>query len=150
MEYISLEQLDKLKDREFSILLFFANGCNACSVAKPIFESASSQHSKIGFYAMEIMSGKEYYDKFAEQEQEVVYETSGPTDGSDMATSPVPQYDENGLPKMRVKYVIPSFYVHHTKAISEGNPTGFVGGWEGASQAELEQVIEMIYGAMGE
>lgn len=149
MKYLKKEELNSLQDKEFSILLFYADGCVACQTAKPVFQQASEQFSKVGFYAIEIKEGLEYYNKFAEQEQEVMYEAkSGYSDKNNIETVAVPLFNEDGTPKMKIKYTIPSFFVHHTKAISEENPTGFVGGWEGASRQELEQVIELIHGAM--
>jgi len=140
LKSLKKEELKELNSKPFSILLFYADGCKYCELVKPIFEDFSEKYPNIMFAKIELKEGDAYYTKYAEQEQEVIYEAEG-TDGN---TKAIPQFNEDGSPKMVYKYAIPSFYVHHADAISDENPYGFIGGFDGLNEDELRLVCEQI------
>jgi hypothetical protein len=43
---------------------------------------------------------------------------------------------------MSIKFVIPAIYFYHTKNISETNPTGYIGGIDGANVEEFKAVLD--------
>ena len=148
---IKEDQLELLKEKEFSILLFHSNGCYHCQNAKVVFEQFTKEYPKIQFLAIELNDGKNYYEKYAEDIQEVKYVNELNEDGSnklDEKGSPVFQavaiFNKDGTPKMIKKYSVPSFYVHHTKAITNENDYGFVGGFDGNNPAEARAILEQI------
>jgi thiol-disulfide isomerase/thioredoxin len=149
MIYLTKEELNKIKDKEFGILLFYATGCKYCEISKPLFEEASKNFPQIGFYAIEFNEGKEYYEKFAEDVEDVTYQEVKNDKGESEFVA-VPNLNEDGSPKIVKKYSFPSFYVHHSKASNPENEYGFIGGWDGATEKDLETVLMLIMGLMNE
>lgn len=145
------EDISKINNKPFGIILFYAEGCHHCQRIKPIFDSYSEQYPEIQFAKIEMTDGLEYYNKFAEEDQDVIYETVKDANGNEIRDENdkpiiniVPQFNEDGSPKMTKKYAIPAFYVHHVEAIAENNEFGFVGGFSGALEDELKMVCEQI------
>lgn len=140
MEDIKLEQLAKVNEKEFGIILFYADGCHHCKRVKPIFEDYSNRIDSIKFLTMDINEGKDYYDKYAERISEIIYE---PIEGSNDLRA-VAQFNEDGTPKMVIKYSVPGFFVHHKQAITEENKYGFIGGFDGANPEELDAIVSQL------
>ena len=118
---------------------------------KPIFDKYSGLYPEIQFAKMEMNEGLEYYNKFAEDDQEVKYEVVRDANGVEIKDennkaiiNVIPQFNDDGTPKMTKKYAIPAFYVHHIDAIADNNDYGFVGGFTGALEDELKLVCDQI------
>ncbi len=148
---IKEDQLSLLKEKEFSVLFFHANGCHHCEAAKPVFENFSIEYPSIQFLSLEFSDGKSYYEKYAEDIQAIVYEPLTHEDGSiqldekgNQLTKAVAQFNEDGTPKMVKKYSFPSFYVHHTKAATYENEFGFIGGFDGLNPLEAKAILDEL------
>jgi len=148
---IKKDELHKINSKPFGILLFYANGCQHCEKIKPIFAQYAEKYPEIQFCQIEINEGLEYYNKFAEMEQEIKFEpildqNNEPKkdENGNVIMNIVPQFNEDGTPKMVRKYAVPAFYVHHTEAIAENNEYGFIGGFNGALEDELRTVCDQI------
>lgn len=151
MQKITKDSLSSLSYKEFSILLFYAKGCHHCEKIKPVFEAYSERYPDIGFYKADVNENLEYYNRFAEDAQEVVYGPLKDENGKEKKDVNgntqmvgVLQFNEDGSPKMAKKWIVPGFYVHHIDAINPNNPYGFIGGWDGSETVEVESVLNMI------
>jgi thiol-disulfide isomerase/thioredoxin len=142
---INKDQLNLLKEKEFSILFFHAKGCHHCESAKPVFELFSQEYPNIQFLSIELNEAKEYYEKYAEDIQAVTYEVIPNKDGvGNLETKAIAQFNEDSTPKMVKKYAFPSFYVHHTKAATYDNEYGFIGGFDGNNSNEARAVLDQL------
>lgn len=144
-------ELNRVNEKPFGILLFYANGCAHCDKIKPVFWKYAELYPDIQFAQIEINEGIDYYNKFAEEEQEVLYEVVKDSNGNEVKDengkpiiNVVLQKNEDGTPKMVKKYQVPSFYVHHVDAIAENNDYGFIGAFYGSLEEELKTVCEQI------
>ena len=151
MQNIKEDQLSLLKNKEFSILFFHAKGCHHCEAAKPIFEQFSNEYANIQFLSTEFNDNKAYYEKYAEDIQAIAYEPALNEDSTpkldekgNQITNAVVQFNEDGTPKMVKKYAFPSFYVHHTKAITLENEFGHIGGFDGNSPLEARAILDQL------
>jgi len=151
MEDLQSNSLNKLNDKEFSILLFYADGCKHCEAAKPIFNTYSELYPEIAFFTTNISSNMDYYLKYAEERQEAAYETAKAPDGTEIKNidgnsivNAIFQFNEDGSPKMVKKIAAPTFYVHHVKAKGDTNTFGFIGGFDGHSEVELRTICDQI------
>ncbi len=141
MKSINKDQLDTIKDREWSILFIHADGCKYCEAAKPRVLGYSEKYKHIQFLSANLMDVIEYYNQFAEKEPEVTYEE---VPGSAGEMQAVPVLNEDGTPKITIKYTIPCFMVHHTKAQTLENPTGYVGAFNNSNEDEFITICEQI------
>lgn len=102
-----------------TIIFMYAEGCAHCETIKPVFDRESHAYSGTSFVKKEISEAWEIYNKHAER-------------------------NEDGT----IKVVIPNFYIYDSDEISEENPDGFVGGFEGAQPGELEAVLKALHEAV--
>jgi thiol-disulfide isomerase/thioredoxin len=141
MEAITKDQLDKIKDSEWTILFVHADGCSHCQAAKPRVLGYSQQYLNIQFLSANLMDVLDYYNQFAEKTPEVTYEEIPDSNGE---MREVPVLNEDGTPKISIKYTIPCLMVHHTKAQTLENPTGYVGAFNNTNEDEFITICEQI------
>jgi hypothetical protein len=141
MKAINKDTLDTIKSSEWSILFIHADGCKYCQEAKPRVLGYSERYSNIQFLQANLMDVLEYYNQFAEKEPEVTYQEIEGGTGEMMA---VPTLNEDGSPKISIKYTIPCLMVHHTKAQTLENPTGYVGAFNNTNEDEFITICEQI------
>jgi len=141
MQEINMESINTLANSEWSILFVYANGCKYCESSKPRIEGYALQYPNIQFLKANLMDVLEYYNQFAEKEPEVTYEE---IPGSTGEMAAVPVLNEDGTPKVSIKYTIPCLMVHHTKAQTLENPTGYVGAFNNTNEDEFITICEQI------
>lgn len=141
MQEINMDSIDILKNSEWSILFVYADGCKYCEDAKPRVAGYAEQYPNIQFVKANLMSVLDYYNQFAEKEPEVTYQEL-PSGNGEMEAVPV--LNEDGTPKITIKYTIPCLMVHHTKAQTLENPTGYVGAFNNTNEDEFITICEQI------
>jgi thiol-disulfide isomerase/thioredoxin len=142
---LTKDSLNALLSKEFGVLLYYAKGCAHCESFKPKVEEVAALYPAIGFYKIELGEGVEEYNRRADSEPEYVYE---PIEGSE-ETRKVPVLDENGQPVMSITYSVPCLYFYHTKAITEENSLGYIGGMDSPTAEELVMVCNDFMNIMG-
>ena len=134
------EDLEILKQEDFSVLMIWAEGCGVCTEAKPLFEKLEPKFEDFNFYKVQ-MSDENYgfYKKY-EEEQEIE----------------VPAADEDGDPivdargnqmKRKVKTIlnqVPKYYVFHGSEATEDDEYGLLGKVDGHNLEQLEAILEQI------
>lgn len=151
MDQITKQELSRIKDKEFTILFIQAKGCKFCETAKPMVLNYEKLYPNIQFLSIDLAEANEYYTKYATKEPKISYEVMKDPSGEELKddngnaiTMAIPELNEDGSPKMSVKYSIPSFYVHHIAAQSEDNEYGWIGEFVGSSEAELSTICQQI------
>jgi len=134
------EDLEILKQEEFSVLMIWADGCHVCAEAKPLFEKLEPKFEDFNFYKVQ-MSDENYgfYKKY-EEEQEVT----------------VPAIDEDGdvivdargnkMTRKTMGYInqVPKYYVFHGSEATEEDEYGLLGKVDGHNLEQLEAILEQI------
>lgn len=138
-ELNNLKDLDCLKKEDFSVLMVYAEGCEACAKAKPEFEKLD-KNFEYDFYQIPLnQESMEFYKKYEEQ-----------------VKIPVPAVDEDGDPivdaegkqmtrnEMRYQVVVPKFYVFHGSESSEEDEYGLLGKVDGFNVEQLGAILEQM------
>lgn len=156
VEITSNEQLESIKDEDFTCLFIKSKGCQHCETATPFIEELSQKQIDISFKALEFSSFSEtldFYSKFAEYEQktEVVRDKDGNPVTDENGNILIRNFfNEDGSPMMTPKIIIPTFLLFHKSCRDEDDEYGFVGRISGHTPEKLEGVLSQFQRMLNE
>lgn len=139
------EDFEVLKEDNFSVVMYWAEGCGVCDAAKPKFAELEPKFKDYKFYKVKMSNDTYGFYKKYEEEQEVT----------------VPAIDEDGDPIVDAKGTqmtrniktilnqVPKYYVFHGSEASEDDQYGLLGKVDGHNLEQLEAILEQI-GALQE
>lgn len=120
MKDITIDQIDEIKNNSKSIVLIYADGCEACSLAKPYFESIEPIFNQFYFYKLQFSPELlDFYNRYIPKEEVI-------EDEKIVLKSPI---------------VFPNFMIFINQCIDENNEHGFVGNVGGLDTGYLEAAL---------
>lgn len=144
----NLEQANKFKEEDFSVLLIWAEGCGFCEEAKPMFQALEDKFTDFNFYQWKLdRDSFEFYSQY--EEKEPVRIPSLDEDGDpilDARGNQISQLatNENGEVVKRAPISVPKLYVFHGEESTEENPYGLLGKVDGFNMGQLEAILGQI------
>jgi len=139
------KDFEVLKNENFSVVMYWAEGCGVCEVAKPNFEKLEPKFKNYKFYKVKMTDETYGFYKKYEEEQKVT----------------VPAVDEDGDPILDARgkqmtrntmgYInqVPKYYVFHGSEATDEDQYGLLGKVDGHNLEQLNSILEQI-GALEE
>lgn len=139
------KDFEVLKNDNFSVVMYWAEGCGVCDMAKPNFEKLEPKFKNYKFYKVKMTDETYGFYKKYEEEQKVT----------------VPAVDEDGDPILDARgkqmtrntmgYInqVPKYYVFHGSEATDEDQYGLLGKVDGHNLEQLNSILEQI-GALEE
>lgn len=148
MKDITIEQIDEIKHNSKSVVLIWAEGCEACSQAKPFFETIEPIYDQFYFYRLQFSPEiLPFYNKYVAKQpaMEPFLDEQGNKilDGNGQTLMKL-KLDEQGNPIMETPISFPNFMVFVNGFIDELNEHGFVGNIGGLDKGHVEFALSRM------
>lgn len=145
---LTINDLDQIKLSKKSILLIWANGCHACSLAKPMYAEIESHYPEFEFYKLEFSSEiMEFYNKNIPKElaKSQLKNLNGEVLKDDNGLEIIKyEQDELGNLVRKAPISFPNFLIFNNSAISETNEHGFLGNIAGFNPEAVRYVLDQL------
>jgi thiol-disulfide isomerase/thioredoxin len=141
MNILEPNNLDVLKQDNFSVVMIWANGCHFCEQAKPQFDALEPDFPDFIFYKIELTNDSfhNFYKQFEQEELKAV--PSVDEDGEPILDAKGNQITVN---RLTISTAVPKYYVFHGSEASEENPYGLLGKVEGHNLEQLKAILGQI------
>ena len=121
MKDITIDQIDEIKNDSKSVILIYAEGCEACNTAKPYFESIEATYDQFYFYKLQFSEAiLPFYNQYIPKEL---------------------VKDAEGNEELKSRIIFPNFMIFINLCIDENNEHGFVGNVGGFDPGYLEAAL---------
>lgn len=137
MKDLTIAEINELKNSKKSIVLIWAEGCQACETTKPFFEELPKQFAEFDFYKLkytpEIMP---FYENYIPKEE---VQTQAKYDNGDLIVT----VDNKPLmiTTQESPILFPNFLFFTNEIIEENNQHGFVGNIPGFNKEAVEYIL---------
>ena len=142
---MNIERLEQsIKNRDFSVVLFWGKGCPACEQTKPVYSEYKELYKDLNLLDMQFdVDSYEFYSRFAEkvQDQTPILDAKGePKLDKEGTPTFEPALTAEGKPVMVPKIIVPSFFVFS----QEADGLGFIGSVDGHNPEKLKELLDVI------
>lgn len=145
MRDITINEIDSIKNNSKSVVLIWAEGCEACNLAKPLYDQIESKYDQFYFYRLQLSPDiLDFYKQYIPKESTMIQ--SKDAEGNllfDTESKPVMEWkvDDNGQIIQESPLSFPNFLVFVNGFIDENNEHGFVGNVAGLNIGHLEYAL---------
>jgi len=140
--------LSTLKESDKSILLIWAEGCEACNLSKPMYDSLQDTYVEFTFYKLQFsVDILPFYEQHIPKEyvKSILKNNNGDTllDDNNL---PIMKYDQDAEGNLLKSSPImfPNFFIFQKSNITEANPYGFLGNIGGLNKEQLVYVLDQL------
>lgn len=148
MKEITIEQIDEIKNNSKSVVLIWAEGCEACNKAKPFFSEIESKYDQFYFYRLQFSPEilpfyNQYIAKQPAMEPFLDEQGNKVLDENGQQLMKL-KLDEQGNLIMETPISFPNFMVFVNGFIDELNEHGFVGNIAGLDTGHVEFALSRM------